>query len=123
MLLEDTALFLSAEAEQARRLEMPIEKGHGRIEQRSYLLSTSIDWLPQLDDWEGPRGIGMACSRIIENGVTREDTRYFITSLTDVNEFAQSVRKHWSIIESMHWYLDMVLRMRAGLMSTTLREP
>lgn len=107
--LEDAALFFSTEAEHTQRLEMPIEKGHGRIEQRSYYLATNIGWLPQLKDWDGLRGIGMACSRVTEKGVIREDTRYFITSLTDVNEFAQSVRKHWSI-ESMHWCLDMVFR-------------
>ena len=37
-------------------------------------------------------------------------TRYFITSLTDVQEFASSVRKHWSIENQLHWCLDVVFR-------------
>ena len=35
---------------------------------------------------------------------------YFITSLTDVQEFANSVRKHWSIENQLHWCLDVVFR-------------
>ncbi len=45
---------------------------------------------------------------IIENDKTREYTRYFITSLTDINEFADSVRKHWSIENQLYWCLDVI---------------
>ena len=39
---------------------------------------------------------------------THEFTRYFITSLTDINEFSDSVRKHWSIENQLHWCLDVI---------------
>ena len=54
--------------------------------------------------------LGCARSTITENGETREFTRYFITSLVDLDEFADSVRKHWSIENQLHWCLDIIFR-------------
>ena len=48
--------------------------------------------------------------QIAENGEIREFTRYFITSLTNLETFADSVRKHWSIENQLHWCLDVVFR-------------
>ena len=46
----------------------------------------------------------------MEKGVVREETRYFITSLIDIEEFARAVRAHWGIENSLHWCLDVVFR-------------
>ena len=54
--------------------------------------------------------LGCVKSTIAENGEIREFTRYFITSLTDLETFADSVRKHWSIENQLHWCLDVVFR-------------
>ena len=83
------------------------EKDHGRIEKREYFLETDIDWLWQKTDWAGLNAIGAVKSTVYEKGVTREETRYFITTLTDVNRFADAVRKHWSIENQLHWQLDV----------------
>ena len=83
------------------------EKGHGRIEKREYFLETDIDWLPQKADWAGLNAIGAVKSTVYENGGTRQETRYFITTLIDVKKFADSVRKHWSIENQLHWQLDV----------------
>jgi predicted transposase YbfD/YdcC len=83
------------------------EKGHGRIEKREYFLETDIDWLPQKLAWDGLSGIGAVKSTVIEKSATRTETRYFITSLTNVERFADSVRKHWSIEGQLHWHLDV----------------
>ena len=86
------------------------EKGHGRIETREYYLTTDISWLEQKNDWLGLNSIGMVKSYVIENGEKRADTRYFISSLTDIQDFAYSVRKHWSIENQLHWCLDVIFR-------------
>lgn len=86
------------------------DKGHGRIEKREYRLLTEIDWLTQKKEWCGLHALEMVKSTVTENEETREYTRYFITSLTDINEFASSVRKHWSIENQLHWCLDVVFR-------------
>jgi len=82
-----------------------LEKGHGRIEHREYFLETEIDWLWQKPDWVGMNAIGAVRHSV--NGVPQK-TRYYITSLTDINKFAAAVRKHWSIENQLHWMLDVV---------------
>ena len=84
------------------------EKGHGRIETREYFLETDIDWLLQKPDWAGLNAIGMVKSKVWEKDILREETRYFITSLTDVKLFAKATRAHWGIENSLHWCLDVV---------------
>lgn len=86
------------------------EKGHGRIEKREYRLLNDLLWLEQKDEWIGLNGLGMVRSMIEESGEIHDFTRYFITSLTDVNEFSYAVRKHWSIENQLHWCLDVIFR-------------
>ncbi len=83
------------------------EKNHGRIEKREYFLETDIDWLEQKRYWKGLAAIGAVRSTVIENEMTRVETRYFITSLISLERFADSVRKHWSIENQLHWHLDV----------------
>ena len=101
------------------------DKGHGRVETREYRLETGIDWLPQKSDWMSLNAIGMVKSRVLERDVVREETRYFITSLTDVKSFAKAVRAHWGIENSLHWSLDVTFgedscRARAGAAAENL---
>ena len=83
------------------------EKGHGRIETREYFLETDIGWLTQKPEWANLNAIGMVKSRVLEKEVLREESRYFITSLTDVKGFAKATREHWGIENSLHWCLDV----------------
>ena len=87
-----------------------LDKGHGRIEKREYRLLTELSWLEQKDEWIGLKGLGCVKSTVNEKGETREFTRYFITSLTDLDEFADSVRKHWAIENNLHWCLDVIFK-------------
>lgn len=87
-----------------------LNKGHGRIEKREYRLLTDLSWLEQKADWAGLNGLGCVKSIVTENEETHEFTRYFITSLTDINEFSGSVRKHWSVENQLHWCLDVIFR-------------
>ena len=50
----------------------------------------------------------MVRSTVTEKDKPTEFTRYFISSLTDIDEFADSVRKHWSIENQLHWCLDVI---------------
>jgi len=83
------------------------QKDHGRIEEREYSLETDIGWLPQRADWKGLCAIGSAKSTVSGKGATRTETRYFLTTLTDVAKFAEAVRGHWSIENQLHWRLDV----------------
>lgn len=83
------------------------DKGHGRIETREYWLETEIDWLEQKPVWAGLNAIGAVKSRVWEKDALREEVRYFITSLTNVNAFAEAARAHWGIENSLHYSLDV----------------
>ena len=84
--------------------------GHGRIETRTYHLTTEIDWFENLADWKDLHAFGMACSKAEQNGKITEDVRYFITLLDTVSTFAEAVRKHWGVENSLHWCLDITFR-------------
>jgi predicted transposase YbfD/YdcC len=82
-------------------------KEHGRVENRQYFLETDIGWLSQRESWQGLKAVGMVKSTVCEKNKTSVETRYFITSLSDVGKFSESVRKHWSIENQLHWQLDV----------------
>lgn len=108
-ILQDTKDYFDSFSKEIP-VKTTLDKGHGRVEKREYRLLTDIEWLNQKPEWIGLRGLGMVKSNVTENGEMREYIRYFITSLTDLNEFADSVRKHWSIENQLHWCLDVVFR-------------
>ena len=86
------------------------DSGHGRVENRTYYLSTEVDWYADKVQWENFRSIGMVCSRVEYKGEIHTDTRYFISSLSNIQTFSKAVRKHWGIENSLHWCLDMTFR-------------
>ena len=106
-LLSDVKLYF--EQEVPTYAERTLEKDHGRIEKREYYLETKIDWLAQRENWMNLNGIGMVRTSVIsqKTGEFSQESRYFITSLTDIQKFANAVRKHWSIESQLHWQLDV----------------
>ena len=91
-----------------RRYET-IEKGHGRRDERYYYLAKLPRDFPLKKAWPSVKAIGMAV-RITEksDGTTSDDVRYFIVSrYLSGPRFAQAVRGHWGIENSLHWVLDV----------------
>lgn len=86
------------------------EKGHGRIESRDCYLVTDLSWLPEREQWSGLQALGMVRLKRISPGETSIECRYYITSLTDVQQFAYAMRKHWAIENQLHWCLDVLFR-------------
>lgn len=84
------------------------DKDHGRIEIREYRLLTDLSWLPEKEAWSGLQSIGMVKSAVTREGQTSESTRYYLSSLTDLERFSYAVRKHWSIENQLHWCLDVI---------------
>ena len=90
--------------------EVTAGDGHGRVEYRSYYLSTDLSSLPGVEKWHGLRAIGMVESERYSGGRIGIEQRYFITSLEDVKPFRQAVRSHWGIENELHWRLDVTFR-------------
>lgn len=88
-----------------------VEQGHGRLESRTYFQTTAPDWLHGRSDWKGLKTIGAVVRVCEENGVETTDTRYYVSSLRRHGQrFAQAVRGHWGIENSLHWSLDVTYR-------------
>ncbi len=91
------------------RQHQTIEQGHGRKDERYYVLAKVPERFPLKSVWPGIKAIGMAV-RVTEksDGTTSSDERYFICSrFLSGKRFAEAVRGHWSIENSLHWVLDV----------------
>lgn len=112
LLHEDVRLYWEDEAlrKEADCYEV-VEKGHGRIEQRKYWMSSEIDWLEPKADWAGLKSIGMVEAQRTVEGQTTMEQRYYLSSLkADARELAKAVRSHWTIENGLHWVLDIAFR-------------
>lgn len=102
-----------------------VEKGHGRIETRTYTASSKVDWINSARSYPGQRRFSDIKTLLkVDSHVEHADrstfeTRYFICSAPlDIERIAQATRGHWGV-ESMHWLLDVefgddLSRYRAG---------
>jgi predicted transposase YbfD/YdcC len=88
-----------------------VDKGHGRLEVRRYWLVRDVDWLEDKDLWKGLNSLGLVEAQRTLNGKTSTERRYYLSSLQgSAQEFAEAVRGHWGIENSLHWVLDVVFR-------------
>jgi predicted transposase YbfD/YdcC len=102
-----------------------VEKGHGRIETRTYTASGIVDWIWSDKNYPGQPKFNhiKTILRVINRTEFKEhstiDERLYISSAPlDIDRLADGARGHWGV-ESMHWLLDVVFkddlsRYRAG---------
>lgn len=87
-----------------------VNGGHGRIETRSVRVASSIAWLQERHpEWVGLNSIVAVTAKRELKDKTEEETRYFISSLTDSTpkRLGQIVRSHWAVENNLHWVLDV----------------
>jgi len=111
-LSEDIKLFLDTEQAKPNNGNLSvfhdIDKGHGRIEQRTCYVTDQIDWLADKSKWSGLRSIVMIESKRTIKNNTSPERRYYLTSKEADPEFLNhAVRSHWSIENKLHWILDV----------------
>jgi len=82
---------------------------HGREEERQYYQAPLPKALQDLcDDWSDLTTLGQVITNTIRDGRETSEVRYYISSLpVGVKRFAEAVRGHWGIENSLHWVLDM----------------
>jgi len=107
-LYDDVRLWLDTEAAAGRLLpHETLEKDHGRIEIRRYVLSEQIEWLESKSAWAGLQAVGRVESLRMIGDQTTIEHRYYLCSHTDLLRFANESRNHWSIENGQHWVLDV----------------
>ncbi len=112
-LAEEVALFLNDAratgfADIAHAYHETVDGDHGRIETRRYWITSEIEWLGAKASWSNLHSVGMVEARREVGNTIQVETRYFLTSLPAQGvRFAQAVRQHWGIENSLHWVLDV----------------
>ena len=87
------------------------DEAHGRIDERSYVITKVPSDLALKKEWPWIKAIGYSL-RITQHADGREtgEVRYYILSrYLSGKRFSEAVRGHWSI-ESLHWVLDVNFR-------------
>jgi predicted transposase YbfD/YdcC len=70
-----------------------------------------LDWFEDKEKWKGLTSIGCVESKRTLRDETSVEYRYYLTSLkANASEFAEAVRAHWRVENSLHWVLDVTLR-------------
>lgn len=98
-------------------IHLDLDKGHGRVEERTVTVAREVDWLTGERRFPGELRLpGVATivkvrSRTELKDRGRFDTRYYISSATLSPEAAaQAVRGHWGIENRLHWVLDVTFK-------------
>lgn len=96
---------------EAQVLECQEKKKHGRQDHYTYYHLPAPADLPGHAAWKKLKTIGVAIRVSQRDGRETADVRFYISSLSlDVKQFANSVRGHWAIENTLHWCLDVTFR-------------
>lgn len=93
-----------------------VEKGHGRIETRTYLASSNVRWIASDRRYPGAPRFPHIATLVQVHTITeqagksaRETRTYLSSAPLDIERLAQAARGHWGV-ESMHWLLDVTFK-------------
>lgn len=89
-----------------------VDKGHGRVETRTYILSHDLSMIERAADWKDLAGVVVALRERYEvnSGKTTKETSYFIISdaVANAEQMGAIIRNHWAIENGLHWSMDVV---------------
>jgi predicted transposase YbfD/YdcC len=87
------------------------ERGHGRVDERSYFVCRVPEDFPVREQWPGLKALGLVVHRTERNGEEScEVGHYILSKRLSGRRFAEAVRGHWGIENNLHWQLDVTFR-------------
>lgn len=87
------------------------EKEHSAIVTREYFLCDNIEWLYDKKKWKGLKSVAVERKNIEKlNGESSLEERYFISSVTNINDLSRAIRDHWGVENGLHWHLDFTFK-------------
>lgn len=110
LLEEVSACFSEEEKEKIRKKGknyfQTIEKSHSQIETRTYYLMKAYPDADRDRKWKKLNSF-ICFEKQIEkaDGTSTKETRFYISSLKDIELCADVIRRHWGV-EAFHWMLD-----------------
>ena len=111
-LFEDVRLFMDdPERAPGGPFHHTVDGDHGRIETRVATVSADVDWLVETHGWPGLKAVG----RIVRTVETQEKTTteaayHLLSAPMSPERYAECVRAHWGVENSLHWLLDVTMR-------------
>ena len=107
---DDVRLFLDDPSCRASMTKPLVEADHGRIETRTAMVSTDIEWLQKDHQWPGLAAIGKVVRIRDALDKTTTETAYYLLSKTlSAERFNAVVRHHWGVENRLHWRLDVIM--------------
>lgn len=87
------------------------DKGHGRIETRTYIVLHDLGLIRDKDLWANLTTIGLCIHERQEGDKIEFEDHYFIGSrMMSAKGYGGALRGHWGIENNLHWQLDVTFR-------------
>lgn len=84
------------------------ERGHGRVERRTYTVLYDVSNIRDRDQWEKLTVIGLCYRERTVGDRTSEELTWFIGSRrASAKVYGDALRNHWGIENNLHWQLDV----------------
>ena len=107
---DDVRRFLDDLQRPADAAHTTVDGDHGRIETRTSVVSTDIDWLQERHAWPELAAIGKVVRvREVATKVTSEVAYYLLSTPLTADRLGQVVRAHWGIENGLHWVLNVTM--------------
>ena len=110
--LHEAVKTMFTDFKNAKADNLKIEKNRSRLEARACQILSAKRLAKEFPEWPSLKTVGITMSYRQEKGKEPSlEYRYYIcsTELTE-DKFAEAVREHWAVENSLHWVLDLTMR-------------
>jgi predicted transposase YbfD/YdcC len=105
---DDVRRFLDDPKAEATTTHTTVDGDHGRIETRTAVVSTHIDWLQEQHQWPGLNAVAKVTrNRESADKTSTEAAFYLLSQPLTADRFNPVARAHWGVENRLHWCLDV----------------